>query len=111
MRRSRGRSARARTRCASGRHDFAARGLRLLFVTGDVIEGTVTPRLLERVTPGLAAARREEAGALPTVAEMAGAIAAATTDLSLPSGHMVVVGGSLEGMLAAAGGSGAGGAG
>jgi NAD(P)-dependent dehydrogenase (short-subunit alcohol dehydrogenase family) len=83
--------------------DFAARGLRLLFVTGDVIEGTVTPRLLERVTPGLAAARRQETGDLPTVTEMAEAIAGATADPSLPSGHMVVVGGSLESMLAAAG--------
>ena len=83
--------------------ELAARGLRLLFVTGDVIEGTVTPRLLERVTPGLAAARRAEAGELPTVAEMAEAIAAASADPSLPSGHMVVVGGSLESMLVAAG--------
>ncbi len=93
------------------RDDLAARGLRLLFVTGDVIEGTVTPRLLERVTPGLAAARRAEAGELPTVTEMASAIAAATADPSLPSGHMVVVGGSLEAMLAAAGGADADGAG
>ncbi len=90
--------------------DFTARGLRLLFVTGDVIEGTVTPRLLARATPGLAA-RREEVGNLPTVAEMAEAIAAATADPALPSGHMVVVGRSLEAMLAAAGGADADGAG
>ncbi|HEX9036159.1 MAG TPA: SDR family oxidoreductase [Ktedonobacterales bacterium] len=83
--------------------DFAARGLRLLFVTGDVIEGTVTPRLLERVTPGLAAARRQETGELPSVSDMAEAIASATADSTLPSGHMVVVGGLLEAMLAAAG--------
>jgi NAD(P)-dependent dehydrogenase (short-subunit alcohol dehydrogenase family) len=83
--------------------DFAARGVRLLIVTGDVIEGTVTPRLLERVTPGLAAARRQQTGDLPTVGDMAEAIAYATADPSLPSGHLVVVGGSLEGMLQAAG--------
>ena len=83
--------------------DFAARGLRLLIVTGDVIEGTVTPRLLERVTPGLAAARRQQTGDLPTVAEMADAIAATSADPSLESGHLVVVGGSLESMLDAAG--------
>lgn len=83
--------------------EFAARGLRLLFVTGDIIEGTVTPKLLERAAPGLAAARRQEAGDLPTVESMAEAIAAATDDRTLPNGHMVVVGGSLEGMLAAAG--------
>jgi NAD(P)-dependent dehydrogenase (short-subunit alcohol dehydrogenase family) len=83
--------------------DFTARGIRLLVVTGDVIEGTVTPRLLERVTPGLAATRRAETGPLPTVTDMAEAIAAATADPTLPSGHMVVVGGSLAAMLAAAG--------
>jgi NAD(P)-dependent dehydrogenase (short-subunit alcohol dehydrogenase family) len=82
--------------------EFTARGIRLLFVTGDVIEGTVTPRLLERVTPGLAAARRQETGDLPTVGEMAEAIATATADATLDSGHMVVIGGSLESMLNAA---------
>jgi NAD(P)-dependent dehydrogenase (short-subunit alcohol dehydrogenase family) len=98
------RSKRAGEDALRARHaDFAARGLRLLFVTGDVIEGTVTPRLLERVTPGLAAARRQETGDLPTVESMAEAIASATADPSLSSGHMVVVGGSLESMLAAAG--------
>jgi NAD(P)-dependent dehydrogenase (short-subunit alcohol dehydrogenase family) len=81
--------------------EFAARGLRLLFVTGDAIEGTITPRLLARATPSLAA-QRDEVGALPTVAEMAEAIAAATTDPGLPSGHMVVVGRPLEAVLATA---------
>jgi NAD(P)-dependent dehydrogenase (short-subunit alcohol dehydrogenase family) len=81
--------------------DFAARGLRLLFVSGDAIEGTITPRLLARATPSLAA-QRDEVGALPTVAEMAEAIAAAACDPRLPSGHMVVVGRPLEAVLAAA---------
>ena len=79
---------------------LAARGVRLAFVTGDVIEGTVTPRLLERVTPGLTAQRRETVGDLPSVEEMGEAIAATAADVSLPSGSMVVVGGSLESMLA-----------
>jgi NAD(P)-dependent dehydrogenase (short-subunit alcohol dehydrogenase family) len=79
---------------------FAAQGVRLAFVTGDVIEGTVTPRLLERVTPGLAAQRRERAGDLPTVEQMGEAIADAATDGALPSGSLVVVGRSLESMLA-----------
>jgi hypothetical protein len=82
--------------------EFAARGLRLLFVTGDVIEGTVTPRLLARAAPGLAAALRQDVTNLPTTESMAEAIAAATVDPTLPNGHMVVVGGALEDMLAAA---------
>lgn len=81
---------------------WAARGVRLAFVTGDVIEGTVTPRLLERAPPGLAAQRREVVGDLPTVAEMGEAIAATAADATLPTGRMVVVGGSLESMLATA---------
>jgi NAD(P)-dependent dehydrogenase (short-subunit alcohol dehydrogenase family) len=79
------------------RHDdFAARGVRLVVVTGDLVEGTITPKLLERVTPGLAAERREGAGRLPTVEDIAEAIVAATTDAALPDGHVVVVGGALD---------------
>lgn len=80
---------------------FAERGVRLVIVTGDVIEGTVTPRLLERVTPGLTEQRRDSVGDLPTVEEMGEAIAAAATDATLASGSLVVVGGSLESMLSA----------
>jgi NAD(P)-dependent dehydrogenase (short-subunit alcohol dehydrogenase family) len=78
---------------------FTARGVRLAIVTGDVIEGTVTPRLLERVTPGLTAQRRETVGDLPSVEQMGEAIADAATDGALPSGSLVVIGGSLESML------------
>ena len=81
---------------------FAAQGVRLAIVTGDVIEGTVTPRLLERVTPGLTALRRETVGGLPSVEQMGAAIAEAATDGALPSGSLVVIGGSLESMLAGA---------
>ena len=76
--------------------DLARRGIRLLVVTGDLVEGTITPRLLERAAPGLAGRRRSEAGALPTAAEMGEAIALAATDHTLPSGHTIVVGGALE---------------
>ena len=41
---------------------LAARGVRLVIVSGDIIEGTITPKLLERATPGLLAARRAQAG-------------------------------------------------
>jgi len=74
---------------------LAGRGVRLLVVTGDLVEGTITPKLLERAAPGLADHRRGEVGRLPTAAEMGEAIAAAATDATLPSGHTVVVGGSL----------------
>ena len=75
---------------------FAAAGVRLLVVTGDLIEGTITPKLLERVTPGLAGSRRTATGALPTAAEMGEAIARAATDPALPSGHTIVIGGALD---------------
>jgi NAD(P)-dependent dehydrogenase (short-subunit alcohol dehydrogenase family) len=70
-------------------------GIRLLVVTGDLVEGTVTPKLLERASRGLARHRRHEAGALPTAADMGSAVAGAALDESLPAGHTVVVGGDL----------------
>ena len=77
------------------------RGIRLIVVTGDLIEGTITPKLLERAAPGLAAGRRESIGQLPTAEEMGRAIAVAATDTTLPSGHTVVIGGALETLLSA----------
>ncbi len=79
---------------------FAKHGIRLLIVTGDLIEGTITPKLLERGVPGLTEHRRATIGPLPTANEMGEVIAQAATDSSLPSGHTVVVGGSLESQLA-----------
>jgi NAD(P)-dependent dehydrogenase (short-subunit alcohol dehydrogenase family) len=79
--------------------ELAVRGIRLAFVTGDLIEGTITPKLLERRTPGLARERRDAAGPLPTTEDMARAIATAATDPTL-DGHLIVVGGSLETLLA-----------
>ena len=76
--------------------DLAARGIRLVVVTADVIEGTITPRLLERATPGLEQQRSEAAAPLPTAADVGEAIAAAATDDTLPSGHTVVIGSPLD---------------
>lgn len=78
--------------------ELAARGVRLLVVTGDLIEGTITPKLLERTSPGLAAHRHETIGRLPTAQDMGQAIAYAALDNSLATGATVVVGGSLESM-------------
>jgi 3-oxoacyl-[acyl-carrier protein] reductase len=72
--------------------ELSARGLRLAIVSGDIIDGTITPKLLERTQPGMMAARRESVGALPTVHEFASAIVAAATAASDPSGQVYFVG-------------------
>jgi NAD(P)-dependent dehydrogenase (short-subunit alcohol dehydrogenase family) len=72
------------------------RGIRLLVVTGDLVDGTVTPMLLERAARGMTDERRREIGGLPTADDLAEAIAAAAVDPSLPWGHTVVVGGALD---------------
>ena len=79
--------------------EFAALGIRLLVVTGDLVEGTITPKLLERTAPGLIAQRRTNWGALPTAIEMGQQVALATLNPALVSGSLVVVGASLESML------------
>ena len=75
---------------------LTAQGVRVLVVTGDLIEGTITAKLLERSAPGLAAGRTGVGGREASVEEMGAAIAAAIADESLPSGHTVVVGGPLD---------------
>lgn len=79
--------------------EFAGSGVRLIVVTGDLIEGTITPKLLERAAPGLLNQRRASKGALPTAIEMGGEIALAATKADLPSGSTVVVGATLQSML------------
>ncbi|MBA2290647.1 MAG: SDR family oxidoreductase [Chloroflexia bacterium] len=72
--------------------ELASRDIALIVVSGDLIDGSITPRLMERQSPGLIDARREEAGGLPTVEEFARAIADATVDERLVSGETVYVG-------------------
>jgi len=72
--------------------DLAARGIRLLVVTGDLVEGTITAKLLERRSHGLHDARALES---VTPERFALAIADAAVDPSLASGTTVVVGGAL----------------
>lgn len=79
--------------------EFDERGVRLIVVTGDLIEGTITPKLLERTAPGLIAHRRDTSGVLPTAQEMGEKIAQAAMDDNLPSGSTVVIGEPLESML------------
>jgi NAD(P)-dependent dehydrogenase (short-subunit alcohol dehydrogenase family) len=64
--------------------DFANRGVGFVVVSGDMIEGTITPKLLERIDRGTIESRRSQAGSLPTVEEFATAIvdAALSTEVS-----------------------------
>lgn len=72
--------------------ELDAHGVRLLIVSGDVIEGTITPRLMERMQPGFLDKRRAEAGVLPSIDEFARAIVDAALDPELPTGATVYVG-------------------
>jgi len=76
--------------------ELTKRGIRLLIVTADVVEGTITPRLLERAAPGLRQTWRRETGALPTAERMGALIAAAATDTTLVTNSVIVIGGALD---------------
>jgi len=54
--------------------ELRERGVGLVVVSGDMIEGTITPRLLERMAAGTLDARRRQAGGLPTIEDFACAI-------------------------------------
>ena len=80
-------------------NEFAARGIRLVVVTGDLVEGTISPKLLERTAPGFIDQRRIITGGLPTAAEMGEKIALTAMNTDLSSGSTVVVGAELQSML------------
>jgi 3-oxoacyl-[acyl-carrier protein] reductase len=67
-------------------------GLRLVIVSGDLIEGTITPKLLERQSRGLIQKRREAVGTLPDVEEFAAAIVDAGISDRYSSGQTIYVG-------------------
>lgn len=69
------------------------KGISLVVVSGDMIEGTVTATLLDRAAPGAIEARREAAGKLYSVEEFAAEIAKMAT-ADVPSGHTELVGGA-----------------
>lgn len=71
--------------------ELAEHGVRLLVVSGDMIDGTIIVRLLERRDPGAVTARRDQAE-LPTIAEFAAAVAAAASSTA-ESGTTTYVGG------------------
>ncbi len=72
--------------------DLMQRGVSLIVVSGDLIEGTITPRLMDRLQPGIIESRRVEAGSLPTVEEFARAIVDAAANPLLQTGATVFVG-------------------
>jgi len=70
-----------------------AKGISLVVVSGDMIEGTVTATLLDRARPGAIEARRADAGKLYSVEEF-GAEVARMVAADVPSGHTELVGGA-----------------
>lgn len=73
--------------------ELTDRGFSLVVVSGDLIDGTITPKLLQRSRPGIIEARRQEAGGwLPTTEDFAAAIVDAAGDDALATGDVVYVG-------------------
>lgn len=75
--------------------ELESKGISLVVVSGDMIEGTVTALLLDRARPGAIEARREAAGKLYSVEEF-GAEVAKMVDADVPSGHTELVGGAQD---------------
>ena len=67
------------------------RGIEFVVVSGDMIEGTATALILNRVNPGALDARREAAGRLYNVQEFAAEVVAAATE-PVPANHTRFVG-------------------
>ncbi len=72
--------------------ELADLGVRLVVVSGDLIEGTITPKLLQRQSRGLIEERRREAGSLPDVEEFASAIVESAIHSEYESGKTIYVG-------------------
>jgi NAD(P)-dependent dehydrogenase (short-subunit alcohol dehydrogenase family) len=73
------------------RTEFTRLGVSLVVVSGDMIEGTITPKLLERMDKGMTRSRRDQVGALPTVEEFARAVVEAATSAE-PASSTIFVG-------------------
>ncbi|WP_348787651.1 SDR family oxidoreductase [Leifsonia sp. NPDC080035] len=67
------------------------KGVEFVVVSGDMIEGTITATLLNRLNPGAIDARKEAAGKLYNVSEFAAEVAAAVVD-PVPADHTRLVG-------------------
>ena len=71
--------------------DLADQGIEFVVVSGDMIEGTITATLLNRLNPGAIESRREDAGKLYNVAEFAAEVALAAVE-PIPEDHTRLVG-------------------
>lgn len=71
--------------------ELAERGIGFVVVSGDMIEGTVTATLLNRMNPGAIEERRSQAGKLYNVSEFAAEVARAAVD-PVPTDHTRLVG-------------------
>jgi hypothetical protein len=69
------------------------KGISLVVVSADMIEGTVTATLLNRLRPGALDERREAAGKLYTVNEFAHEVAKMVT-ADVETGHIELIGGA-----------------
>jgi NAD(P)-dependent dehydrogenase (short-subunit alcohol dehydrogenase family) len=72
--------------------DFEAAGIGFVVVSGDLIEGTITPKLLNRMRPGVIDERRSQVGWLPTTDDFAKEIVEAALSTVLANGDTVYVG-------------------
>lgn len=70
---------------------LAEQGIEFVVVSGDMIEGTITATLLNRLEPGAIEARRETAGRLYNVAEFAAEVALAAVE-PVPADNTRLVG-------------------
>lgn len=71
--------------------ELTEKGVGFVVVSGDMIEGTITATLLERVRPGAIDSRREAAGRLYSVSEFAAEVARAAVD-PIPEENLRLVG-------------------
>ncbi|AAT88741.1 short-chain dehydrogenase [Leifsonia xyli subsp. xyli] len=71
--------------------ELTAKGVEFVVVSGDMIEGTITATLLNRLNPGAIDARKEAAGKLYNVSEFAAEVAEAVVE-PVPADHTRLVG-------------------
>jgi NAD(P)-dependent dehydrogenase (short-subunit alcohol dehydrogenase family) len=71
--------------------ELTAKGIEFVVVSGDMIEGTVTATLLDRLNPGAIDARKEAVGKLYNVEEFAAEIVKAAS-APIPADNTVLVG-------------------
>lgn len=71
---------------------FTAAGISLVVVSGDLIEGTITPKLLNRKRGGIIEKRRQQVGSLPTIEEFAEGIVTAAEKETAVNGETIFIG-------------------